>query len=95
MNDKQLTASELQSKYGHSHPKYVVFTWRSVVHECGTRLGYWDWVVEEIAREPTKYTFTVEIETTVDMNVELAEEALRNAIARDTIFTGITRVTSK
>ena len=95
MTDKKLTATALCDKYGAQHPKYAISTWRAVVYECDTMLGYWDWVASEIARESTKYTFTVEIETTEVMNVELAEEALRKAVARDTIFTGITRVTSK
>jgi hypothetical protein len=94
MNDKNLTSKELRIKWGTQCPKYPIGAWRTVVYECDTTLGYWDWVVAQLARTPIKYTYTVEVVTSLPCNPGLAVEALRDAIVGNKQFPGTVSITS-
>lgn len=51
IEDYGLTAQQLQQKYDPTDPEsahrgYQLATWRVLVYDMETILGYWDWVVQ-------------------------------------------------
>jgi hypothetical protein len=48
-----MDASDLKESYGHwnSHPVYRVSDWMEIVSYGDTRLGYWEWVADQIELE--------------------------------------------
>lgn len=55
-DERQLTAHQLQLKYDTDegwgqHPRFPCSDWRHEVAEEYTRLGYWQWVEDQLAQE--------------------------------------------
>lgn len=48
-----MSTEELIIRHGYwgEHPKHKVERWQYEVDNNYTRLGYWEWVVDEIANE--------------------------------------------
>lgn len=59
-DDAGLSACELADKYAgeagtqSEHPSFTASDWQAAVWDSHTRLGYWDWVVEQIAGHTTQ-----------------------------------------
>ena len=51
--DEELTAAELAAKYGGvdgraQHPEHQLSRWLNAASVHQTRLGYWDWVIQQL-----------------------------------------------
>lgn len=43
------TAERLKTKYSDTqHPEYRLYQWQALVAANATKLGYWEWVAEQI-----------------------------------------------
>lgn len=97
-SDFGLTAKQLREKYTTGegwgrHPHFVVSDWQYEVDNNDTRLGYWDWVCNQLeieqmdavqtVTEPAKPAFTQELgfSLTVAVPEGIDREAIEQALA--------------
>ena len=92
MNDKQLTAMELNVKYGEQHPRYILEEWQDVVCDGDTTLGYWDWVKSEINERPNKYVITIDFETVALLDKSKAMQLISDMVMENSVFTGVFKI---